>query len=77
MGLGSESVGQRPGTVCSHIGLFTVFSAFDMDNVRKICRHHSKECLKINKITKFEHDLLKTNEDTPPQSCKILQTFVW
>ena len=77
MGLGSESVGQRPGTVCSHIGLFTVFSTFDMDNFRKICRHHSKECLTISKITKFEHDLLKTNEDTPPQSCKILQTFVW
>ena len=53
------------------------FPIFDMDKFRKICRHHSKECLKISKIAKFERDLLKTNEDTPPQSCKFLQTFVW
>ena len=70
----SESVGRR--TVCCHIDLFTIFSTFDVDKFRKIRRHHSKECLKISKITKFEHNLLKTNEDTPPQSCKILQTFV-
>ena len=30
---------------------------------------------KISKIAKFESDLLKTNEDTAPQSREILQTF--
>ena len=48
-----------------------------MDKFRKICWHHWKEPLKISKIAKFEKDLLKANEDTAPQSCKILQTFVW
>ena len=43
----------------------------------KIRRHHWKENLKIGKIAKFESDLLKTNEDTAPQSREILQTFVW
>ena len=37
-----------------------------------------KSLLKLVKlIAKFEKDLLKANEDTAPQSCKILQTFVW
>ena len=38
------------------------FSTFDMDKLGKIRRHHWKERLKINKIAKFESDLLKTNE---------------
>ena len=29
----------------------------------KIHRHRWKEPLKINKVTKFENDMLKTNED--------------
>ena len=32
----------------------TVFSTFDMDKLEKIRRHHWKERLKINKITKLE-----------------------
>ena len=35
-----------------------------------------KERLKIDKIAKFESDLLKTKIDTPPQSHEILQTSV-
>ena len=31
----------------------------------------------MNKIVKFQSDLLKTNDNTAPQSCKILQMFVW
>lgn len=32
-----------------------------------------KKCYRINKITKFEGDLLKTNEDVAPQSRETLQ----
>ena len=39
-----------------------------MDKLGKIRRQHWKELLKIIKIVKFECDLLKTNEDTAPQS---------
>ena len=53
------------------------FSTFEMDQSRKIHQHHWIERLKIHKIAKFQSDLLKTNENTAPQSCKILQTFVW
>ena len=42
-----------------------------MDKFGKIRRHHWKERYKINKIAKFESDLLKTYEDIAPQ------TFVW
>ena len=31
-------------------------SAFDMDQLRKICRHHWKERLKGSKIAKFKSD---------------------
>ena len=48
-----------------------------MDKFWKIGPHHWKEHLKITKIAKFESDLLKTNEDTAPQSRETLQTFVW
>ena len=48
-----------------------------MDKLGKIRRHHWKERLKINKIAKFESDLLKTNEDIASYSREILQTFVW
>ena len=51
------------------------FSTFDMDPFGKICRHHWKERLKINKIAKFENDLFKINEDTAFQRREILQTF--
>ena len=47
-----------------------------MDKFGKIRRRHWKERLKIYKIAKFESDLLKSNEDTAPQSREILQTFV-
>ena len=36
-----------------------------MDKFGKIRGQHWKERLKINKIAKFESDLLKTSEDTP------------
>ena len=52
----------------------TVFSTFNLDKLGKI---HWKERLKISKITKFESDLFKTNEDTAPQSLEVLQPFVW
>ena len=42
----------------------------------KIRWHHWKERRKIRKIAKFESDLLKTYDDTAPQSREILQTFV-
>ena len=42
-----------------------------MDKFGKIRRHHWKERYKINKIAKFESDLLKTYEDIAPQM------FVW
>ena len=38
-----------------------------MDKSRKIRRHLWKELLKINKIAKFESDLLKTNEEIAPE----------
>ena len=34
----------------------TVFSTFDMDQLRKILRHHWKERIKISKLAKFESD---------------------
>ena len=46
-----------------------------MDKLGKIRRHHWKERLKISKSTKFESDLLKTNDDISPQSREILQMF--
>ena len=48
-----------------------------MDKFGKIRRHHWKESLKISETATFESDLLKTNENTTPQSCEVLQTFVW
>ena len=48
-----------------------------MDKLGKIRRHHQKERLKMSKIAKFVCVLLKTNEDSAPQSREILQTFVW
>ena len=48
-----------------------------MDKLAKIHRDCWKEHLKINKVAKFESDMLKTNKDMHPQSRKILQTFVW
>ena len=46
-----------------------------MDKLGKTRRDHLKERLTINKIAKFESDLLKINEDTAPQSREILQTY--
>ena len=54
----------------------TVFPISDMDQLRKIRRHHWKERVKISKIAKFESDFLKTKEDTVPKSRDNLQTFV-
>ena len=71
--VGSESVGQR--TVCCHIDLFTVFFNFQHGQVKE--NLSQKSTLKLVKIVTFECDLSKTNGDTPPQSHKILQKFVW
>ena len=38
----------------------TVFSTFDMDQSRKILRHHWKERIKISKLAKFESDTIKS-----------------
>jgi len=51
----------------------TVFSTFHRDQLAKIHRHRWKECLKINKVSKFESDRMKTNKDMAPQSRKILE----
>ena len=32
------------------------YSTFDVDKLRKICRHHWKERLKMSKIAQFESD---------------------
>lgn len=48
-----------------------------MDKLGKLSQLHYSDPLerKINKIAKFEIDLLKTNEDIASQSCEILQTW--
>ena len=48
-----------------------------MDKFGKICQHHWKERLKINKIAKFESDLLKNSGEIAPLIHEISQTFVW
>jgi len=45
------------------------------DQLAKIRQHEYKERLRVSKSTKFEHDLMKANEDIAPQSRRILQTF--
>ena len=39
-----------------------------MDQLGKVRQHHWKERLQISQTTKFESDLLKTNEDMAPKS---------
>ena len=39
-----------------------------MDQLGKVRQHHWKEHLQISQTTKFESDLLKTNEDMAPKS---------
>ena len=56
------------GIILEYRPFHDFFSTFDMDKLGKIRRQHWKELLKIIKIVKFECDLLKTNEDTAPQS---------
>ena len=47
---------------------------FSTIGIRKNPVHSAeKKCYKINKITKFEGDLLKTNEYVAPQGREILQ----
>ena len=46
-----------------------------MDKFGKIRRRHWKKRLKINKIAKFQSDLLKSNEDTAPQSRDIFEAL--
>ena len=54
------------------------FSTFEMDKFGKIRRQHWKERHKISKVAKLECNLLKTNEDTAPQSgAKFQRRFVW
>ena len=43
-----------------------------MDKLRKIRRHLWKEHPKINKIAKFESDLVKTNEEIAPETREIV-----
>ena len=44
-----------------------------MDKLRKIRRHLWKEHPKINKIAKFESDLVKTNEEIAPETREIVK----
>ena len=53
------------------------FSLKWLGHLAKIRQHDWKEPRKINKVAKFENDLLKTKEDITPQSREILQMFVW
>ena len=46
-----------------------------MDKFGKIRRRHWKKRLKISKIAKFQSDLLKSNEDTAPQSRDIFEAL--
>ena len=50
---------------------------FFLSKIGKICLLRWKERLSINKIAKFEIDLLKTNKDIAPQSRNIFEKFVW
>ena len=56
---------------------FTVFSTFDWGRLAKIRQHSWKERLKIGTVVKFQSCLLKTYEGIAPQSCTVLQKFVW
>ena len=47
---------------------FYFFLSYGMDKLGKIPQLRRKECIQINKIAKFESDLLKTYEDRAPQS---------
>ena len=38
----------------------TVFSTFDMDQLRKTLWHHWKERIKMSKLAKFESDTVKS-----------------
>ena len=46
-----------------------------MDKFGKIRRRHWKKRLKISKIAKFQRDLLKSDEDTAPQSRDIFEAL--
>ena len=48
-----------------------------MDQLVKIHRRRWKKSLKINKVAKFESDMLKTDEDMHPESREILHMIVW
>ena len=48
------------------------FSAFNVYQLGKICRHHWKESLNFSKFAKFDKVF-----DKAPQSRENLQTFVW
>ena len=57
---------------------FTVFFNFWLRPVGENPSTHSgKERLKISTVVNFQSCLLKTYEGIAPQSCAILQTFVW
>ena len=60
-----------------NVQIFRPFHGFDLDQLAKIHRHRWKERLKINKFSKFESDMFKTNESMHPQRHEILQTLVW
>ncbi|CAH3172419.1 unnamed protein product [Porites lobata] len=58
--------------------LFTAFcQPLTWTSSRKSVDITEKSLLKLVKLPSLKKDLLKANEDTAPQSCKILQTFVW
>ena len=57
--------------------LFTVFSTFYIDQLRKIRWHHWKKRLKISKSAKVKSDTSQESEDIVQQSCEHLHTFVW
>lgn len=53
-----------------HKSISAIFFFLVLEKIRPL---RWKKCCKINKITKFEGDLLKTNEDVAPQSRETLQ----
>ena len=58
------------GAWCKVKRPFQGFSTFDLDQLGKTCRHHSKERLKGSEIAKFESDTPYAREVTAPQKLR-------
>ena len=75
--MGGKWVSWTENSVLSHGPFHGFFQLSTWTSSGKSVDTTQKSTLKLVKITTFECDLSKTNGDTPPQSHKILQKFVW